>query len=109
MNEEMLMLWASVLLLWAGDGGRTVIASAMGGLTRWIASGHRTLRDGAIAVMGGAIAGHYLWPVILWSLGMEETPSSIAMAAFVAGTMGVSGIRIFTAAFEARARKLSDA
>ena len=91
------------------EGGRTVLASAFGGLTRWVASDRRRMRDAAVAVGGGAVSGHYLWPMILWALGMEESPQSIAMAAYVAGTLGMSGVRTFAAVFEARARKLQDA
>lgn len=105
-----IMLWGGAVLAWAGgETGRVMIASGMGGLTRWIASDRRALRDGALAIAGGVLAGRYLWPIILWSLGMDHTPDSIAMAAFVAGTMGISGIRIFTAMFEARAARLRDA
>lgn len=91
------------------EGVRTVIASALGGLTRWIASEARTLRNGALAVAGGALAGQYLWPMILWMIGMEETPQTIAMAAYVAGTLGISGVRTLGAIFDARARRLRDA
>lgn len=94
---------------WLGSEARTLIASAMGGAMRWIASDRRRMRDACVAVAGGAIAGHYLWPLILWALGMETTESTMAMAAFAAGTMGVSGVRILSSLFEARARRLTDA
>ncbi|WP_136683888.1 hypothetical protein [Falsirhodobacter xinxiangensis] len=107
---EIVVFGLGAALAWAGgEGGRVLVASGMGGLTRWIASDRRALRDGVLAVIGGAVAGQYLWPIVLWSLRMEETPDSIAMAAFVAGTMGISGIRIAAAVFEARAAKARDA
>lgn len=90
------------------EGARTVIASALGGMTRWIASEARTLRNAALAVGGGALAGHYLWPMILWLLGMEERPQTIAMAAYLAGTLGISGVRMLGACVEARAARLRD-
>ncbi len=101
---------AGALLAWAGgEGGRVLVAGGMGGLTRWIASDARALRDGAVAVAGGVVAGQYLWPFVLWALRMDASPDTIAMAAFAAGTMGMSGIRILAAVFEARAKRLQDA
>lgn len=109
MGEGLVFLSGALIAWIGGEGGRVLIASGMGGLTRWIASDRRALRDGVLAIAGGVVAGQYLWPIVLWTLRMDATPDSIAMAAFVAGTMGISGIRIFTAMFEARAAKLRDA
>ncbi|MCJ8140231.1 hypothetical protein [Falsirhodobacter halotolerans] len=91
------------------EGGGTLLASALGGLTRWIATDRRHLRDAGMAVAGGVLAGHYLWPIILWTLGMTESPHSMTMAAFVAGTLGMSGVRLIVALVETRARRMGDA
>ncbi|QUS34930.1 hypothetical protein [Falsirhodobacter algicola] len=94
--------------LWA-EGARTLIPSAMGGLTRWITGRRRSLRDAGVAVAGGMLAGFYLWPAILWIIGMEETPHATAMAAYIAGTLGMSAVRALMALVEARAQRLRDA
>ncbi|WP_128254449.1 hypothetical protein [Falsirhodobacter deserti] len=91
------------------EGARTVLAGAFGGLTRWIASEQRRLKSAVLAVAGGALAGHYLWPMSLWALGMDAAPQAIPMAAFISGTLGISGVRMFGAICESRARRLHDA
>lgn len=87
----------------------TAVAGALGGLTRWITSGRRDARDAALAVLGGAMAGHYLWPLSLWSIGMEERPQTVPMAAYVAGTLGMSMLRAVSAMIETRSGRPSDA
>lgn len=105
---EHLMLWGGVALTWlGGEGGRVMIASGMGGMMRWLATERRRVRDGVLAVIGGALAGQYLWPAVLWMLKMDHTPDSIAMAAFVAGTLGMSFVKVLTATVEARAAKMA--
>ncbi|MDB6453677.1 hypothetical protein [Falsirhodobacter sp. 20TX0035] len=91
------------------EGERTLLAGAFGGATRWIASDRRTWQAAVLAVAGGALAGCYVWPMILWLLRMEERPQTIAMAAFLAGTLGISGVRALSAVVDARARKMRDA
>ncbi|WP_435167103.1 hypothetical protein [Falsirhodobacter sp. 1013] len=91
------------------EGERTLLAGALGGATRWIASDRRGWQAAMLAIAGGALAGHYVWPMILWLLGMEERPQTIAMAAYVAGTLGISGVRALSAIVDARARRMRDA
>ncbi|MFE3836949.1 hypothetical protein [Pseudogemmobacter sonorensis] len=101
-----LLLWASVALVWlGGETGRVLVAAGLGGLIRWLSSARRRLRDGVFAVIGGAVSGTYLWPGVLWALRMDHTPDSIAMAAFVAGTLGMSFVKVLAAVVEARAQK----
>ena len=89
----------------SGDAGRILIASGAGGLTRWLVSHPRRIVDGIVAVIVGVLVGRYLWPLGLSTLGLDETPNNIAMAAFVTGTLGMSVLRIVAAQVEARAAK----
>ena len=106
------MLWGALAFAWmAGETGRVFVASGAGGLVRWLSQEKRKLRDGIIAVIGGSIAGHFLWPFVLALMamvtgGIPESPNSIAMAAFVAGTSGMSLVKIVTAFIEKRAQSL---
>lgn len=100
------LLWFTVATAWlGGETGRVLMASGMGGLVRWLSTDRKRLRDGVLSVIGGAIAGVYLWPAILWALRMDHTPDSIAMAAFVAGTIGISFVKVVSAVVESRALK----
>lgn len=110
----LLLASASAAIVWlGGETGKIMIAGGLGGLTRWLASERRRMRDGLIAAAGGCVTGPYLWP-----LGLElprligrdpfpETPSNIALAAFLVGAMGTSTVKIITAYLEARAAKLT--
>jgi hypothetical protein len=91
----------------AGEGGRIAIAGGAGGLARWLNAERRRVRDGVIAAAGGLVAGTYLWPLVLAVIGvpfggLDETPNNIAMAAFVAGALGMSIVKVITAMVEAR-------
>ncbi len=111
---DLVMLWGALAITWmAGETGRVFVASGAGGLLRWMTQEKRKLRDGIIAVIGGSIAGHFLWPFVLALMGLvtggiPETPNSIAMAAFVAGTSGMSLVKIVTAFIEKRAQLLGN-
>jgi hypothetical protein len=91
-----------------GEGGRIAIAGGAGGFARWLNTEHRHIRDGMVAVVGGMFTATYLWPFILWVFGLfpgstiTETPNNIAMAAFVAGALGMSFVKITTAMIEAK-------
>lgn len=103
---QTLLLWLTVVTTWlGGETGRVIMASGMGGFIRWLSTDRKRVRDGIFSVIGGAIAGIYLWPAILWALGMDHTPDSIAMAAFVAGTIGISFVKVVSAVVESRAHK----
>ena len=107
-----LVAWASAAMVWfGGESGRVLVASGLGGMVRWFADEKRRIRTGLVAIIGGAIVGYYCWPIVLhipavWSGSpMEKTPEAIAMAGFLAGTMGVSGVKIFVALVESRASR----
>lgn len=94
----------------AGEGGRIAVAGGAGGLARWFSAERRKVRDGLIAVVGGSLAATYLWPLVLAIVGfplggLPENANNVAMAAFVAGALGMSGVKIATAMVEARADK----
>lgn len=107
---ESVLLWASLIFAWvAGEGGKVYVAAGLGGAIRWLATEKRRIRDGVIAVIGGLIVGKYMWPAVLhiptWlpfgsQQAFAETPNNIAMAAFFAGTLGMSTVKIFTAVVE---------
>lgn len=101
-------LWGGLALAWAaGESGRIVVASGMGGLMRWVASEQRTLRNGLVMVIGGGVAGTYFWPVTLAVMSLEESPDNVALAACVTGAMGMSVLKIVTAVVEARIKSWS--
>jgi len=100
--------------LWlTGETGRIMVAGGLGGLTRWLANEKRRARDGALAMLGGVVTGHYMWPIglhlprIIGGDPFPETPSNIALAAFIVGTMGVSAVKIITAVVEQRASAMT--
>lgn len=73
----------------------------------------RRIRTGIMSIVGGAICGFYLWPIILrvpavwgWE-AIDKAPENVAMAGFLAGTIGVSAVKIITAIVEARGLKLA--
>lgn len=91
----------------AGEGGRVIVAGGAGGFAQWLNSDRRIIRDGVIRVTGGALAAVYLWPLVLAVIGfpfggLAETPNNISMAAFIAGALGMSSVKIITAMVEAR-------
>lgn len=101
-----IFLWCSIAAIWlSGESGRVLVAAGLGGLVRWFNSEKRRVRDGIAAVVGGCISGIYLWPIVLWALSMDHTSHSIAMASFVAGTLGMSFVKIITAVVEAKVKK----
>ncbi len=110
--DQIVALLGAAVMWFTGESGRVLIASGLGGLVRWFADEQRRIKTGIIAIVGGAIVGYYCWPILLhlpalWSGSpMEKTPEAIAMSGFLAGTMGVSGVKILAAVLEARAAKL---
>lgn len=110
--DQIVALIGAAVMWFTGESGRVVIASGLGGLVRWFADEQRRIKTGIVAIVGGAIVGYYCWPLLLllpalWSGSpMEKTPEAIAMSGFLAGTMGVSGVKILAAVLEARAAKL---
>lgn len=101
---------AAAVVWFGGESGRIIVAGGVGGFTRWFTSEKRRIRDGVLAVAGGALTSAYLWPVPLLLIGtvtgpLERTPETIAMAAFLAGAIGMSLVKIMAAMIEARAQK----
>ncbi|MFT4012330.1 MAG: hypothetical protein QM682_02795 [Paracoccus sp. (in: a-proteobacteria)] len=120
MDQNDIGWWGTVLVsasaagAWlGGETGKIMIAGGLGGMTRWLTSERKRLRDGAIAAVGGCVTGLYLWPLGLHLprvFGIEafpETSGNIAMSAYVLGTMGTSAVKMITAYIEQRAAKLS--
>jgi hypothetical protein len=111
-TDQIVALAGAAVAWFTGESGRVLIASGLGGLVRWIADEKRRIKTGLAAIVGGAIVGYYCWPAllhapILWGgEAMDRTPEAIAMAGFLAGTTGVSGVKIFLAVLEARAAAL---
>jgi hypothetical protein len=110
--ETVLSLIGAAIIWIGGESGRVLIASGLGGLVRWVADEKRHIRTGLSAVIGGAIVGYYLWPLVLlipqiWgSDPVDKSPENIAMAGFLAGAMGMSSVKIIAALLEARAKSL---
>ncbi|SFY18810.1 hypothetical protein SAMN04244548_03012 [Paracoccus pantotrophus] len=96
-----------------GETGKVMVAGGLGGLTRWLTSERKRIRDGIVAAIGGSVTGLYLWPLglhlprLVGGTPFEETASNIALSAFLIGTLGTSAVKIFVAYIEARAAKLT--
>lgn len=93
-----------------GESGRIVVAGGAGGFARWFQSERRRIRDGILAVLGGALSATYLWPVPFHFLGMvlgalEKTSENTAMAAFLAGALGMSLVKVLSALVETKLKK----
>lgn len=109
---ENVVLLGSIVLAWvSGEAGRIFVAGGAGGLTRWLISETRSVRNGAIQVTSGAMAAHYLWPwmhsVVSVIFGpMGDSPDAKVTAGYVAGLVGISAAKIIIAVVESRARKM---
>lgn len=111
---ETAIFWASTIFAWlSGEAGRVFVAGGAGGMTRWLLSERKTMRNGVIQVTSGALAAHYLWP---WTHGlmamifgqMGEGADAKVTAGYVSGLVGISAAKIIIAVVEARAKKLGD-
>lgn len=120
MNTGDLGVWATLFASIAaagawltGETGKIMVAGGLGGLVRALTSEQRKLRDGVLAAIGGGVTGVYLWPLglhlpaIFGKAPFPETPSNVAMSAFLLGSMGTSTVKIIAAFLEARAAKLT--
>ena len=111
--DHMLALFGAVALWLGGETGRVVVASGMGGLIRWFAMEKRRVGTGIASIIGGGVCGFYLWPLVLrvpmlWGWERVETaPENIALAGFLAGTLGVSAVKILMAIVEVYGKKLA--
>lgn len=110
---DVLVLWATVFLTWAvGEGGRVVIAGAAGGLMRWIMDEKRRIRDGAVAIIAGAIFAKYFTPVGLVLLDKWFGPLTSDIdqirdsAAFAMGIGGMTVGKLIMAMFEKYSEKM---
>ena len=110
-SHDILTLAANAIVVVAawvtGEAGRVAVASGLGGFARWWNTDRVRIRDGAAAVVGGLITGVYLWPLVHTVMaapfgGLKENPNTIAAAAFIAGALGMSGMKIITAVVEAK-------
>ena len=120
MPEKNADFWGSLFLsvtmvaAWlGGEAGRVVVAGGAGGILRWFAAEKRRLRDGAAAAMGGALCAYFFWPLTLAGLKAAtgqalDGADAQAMAGCLTGVIGMSGVKICVASFEAWAlRRLS--
>lgn len=101
---------AAAVVWFGGESGRIIVAGGVGGLARWFQSEKRRIRDGMLAVCGGAMVASFLWPAPLHIIGtitgaLEKSPENIAMSAFLAGTLGMSLVKVLMAMVEARSPK----
>lgn len=110
---ETMLLWGTLIAAWVfGEGGKVVIAGAVGGFIRWMMEETRRVRDGAIAVTTGGMFATYLTPVGIamlnkWFGPLEDSADEIKFsAAFAMGIGGMTVAKLITALFEAYARKV---
>lgn len=109
-----LIIYGGAAVAWlSGEAGRIAVAGGAGGLTRWLASERRRIRDGVLSVVGGVLVGPYLWPLVLAVIGHlpgvePDSADAKAMAGFIAGMMGISGAKIAIAFVDARLRPHKD-
>lgn len=118
MDEKEPNLWMTALTYggmvatWAtGEAGKIFVAGGAGGMFRWLMASRRSLRDGAVAVVAGAIVARYMWPFTLALIeksfpGIGQSPDAIGMAAFASGLGGMSIAKLVIAVIEVRARKV---
>lgn len=113
---DTILLWGTLILAWVvGEGGRVVIAGAAGGLIRWIMDERRRFRDGAIAVITGAIFANYGTPVgtVLlnnWFGPLDAGNDQIRdSAAFAMGIGGMTVGKLIMAMFERHVERLKKA
>lgn len=109
---EFISLYLGLAVAWiGGESGRVLVAGGAGGLTRWLSSERRRIRDGVLGVIVGVLTGQYLWPLglhlpkLVGGTPFDEVPSNIAMSAFLVGTLGVSVVKVGTAFVEQYANK----
>lgn len=110
---DTLLLWGTLVFAWAlGEGGRVVIAGAAGGLIRWIMDEKRRFRDGAVAVITGAIFAKYGTPLGIallsnWFGPLEAGNDQIRdSAAFAMGIGGMTVGKLIMAMFERHVDRL---
>jgi hypothetical protein len=89
----------------SGEAGRIAVAGGAGAIVRWWASEQRSLRNGVVQTVSGALVATYMWPLVFGVLNyflpiIEKDPQTIAACAFVAGMMGISVAKIFLALME---------
>lgn len=106
---DLLTVYGGVAVAWvSGEGGRAAVVGGFGGLLRWANSERRRIRDGVVAVITGAAFGQYMWPVVLHVpllIGRDPVaviPETAAAAAFLAGTIGMSMVKIGLAWLETK-------
>jgi membrane associated rhomboid family serine protease len=111
---DTVILWATLVIAWTfGEGGRVIIAGAAGGLIRWLSDEHRRIRDGAIAVITGAIFAKYGTPIGLvllnnWIGPIDITNDQIRdSTAFAMGVGGMTVGKLIMALFEKNLRKIT--
>lgn len=104
---EFVSVYLGLAAAWlGGESGRVLVAGGAGGLTRWLTSERRRIRDGILGVIVGVLTGQYLWPLglhlpkLIGGAPFDEVPSNIAMSAFLVGTLGVSMVKVGTAVIE---------
>jgi hypothetical protein len=114
MNEiwDAIVLGLTVGLTWfAGETGRAIIIGGMGGMTRWLVEGRRTIGAAVLAWAGGAVCGVYLTPIVMWMVGyapdanVTEAERLKSAFVFVTGSVGISLLKIIIAGVEMRAKK----
>ena len=102
------LLWGTLVFAWAlGEGGRVIIAGAAGGLIRWIMDDKRHFRDGALALITGAIFAKYGTPIGIVLLdnwfGPFDADTKQQVRDTAAFSMGIGGMafgKLIMAMFE---------
>lgn len=105
--DKVLAVLAAAVLWFGGESGRVIVAGGLGGLARFLQGERKRIRDGLLAVSGGALAANYLWPLPFHLMGaiagpLDRTPENVVMAGFLAGALGMSFVKVLTAFIEAR-------
>lgn len=101
------LLSLTMIAAWlGGEAGRIAVAGGAGGMLRWFAAEKRRLRDGIAAALGGALCAYFFWPLTLAALARAtgqpmEGADAQAMAGCLTGVIGMSGVKIVVASFEA--------
>ena len=100
---------------WLGWGARLARSWSPARRADWCAGSRAksVACDGVLAAIGGGVTSSYMWPLglhlprLVRLEAFPETPSNIALSAFLIGSLGTSAVKIITTYIEKRAASMT--